>query len=59
MTCEGFAGPCGKEGAEVVACRTQYADETQNTSPVLCQDCKDAYNEYWDGMWEEYYRGLL
>ena len=55
-TCE----QCGEPGLiEKQPCRTQYADDTQNTSPVLCAGCAEEYKDYWDEMWANYHGGLL
>lgn len=56
--CEGFVGICNNKG-ELRECRTRYADDEQNTCPVLCNDCYEAYTEHWDWMWDQYYSGLL
>lgn len=53
--CEGFYGECGSAEVSVVNCRTAYADNKQNTSPTLCKDCAQEYNDHWDDMWAEYY----
>ncbi len=59
MRCEGFDGPCGAPLARARECRTRYANETQNVQPILCEDCYEAYTDYWDEKWDEYYGGLL
>jgi hypothetical protein len=39
--------------------RTAYAwdgiGENPNADVLLCAECADAYNAYWDDMWREYY----
>ena len=38
--------------------RTMYASGAQ-PQPLLCPDCTEEWNVYWDDMWSEYYSGLL
>jgi hypothetical protein len=38
--------------------RTHYINEKDNWV-TLCEDCKEANDEYWDQMWDEYYKGCL
>jgi len=38
--------------------RTMYASGNQ-PQPLLCPDCTEEWMEYWDGMWSDYYGGLL
>lgn len=33
--------------------------EDPNHPVLLCDDCWEEYAEYWDGMWADYYAGLL
>jgi hypothetical protein len=57
-SCGGYYGPCSSRDAVLRECRTRYADESQNVGELLCDQCYEAYTEYWDGMWDEYYAGL-
>jgi hypothetical protein len=59
FVCEGMFEECGMRPAREISCRTQYANSESNVSPVLCEDCAKAYNDYWDEMWNEYYSGCL
>lgn len=56
---EGMYGPCERYPANKIGCRTSYSDNSLNKSPILCRDCEDAYNEYWDDMWNEYWSDRL
>lgn len=38
--------------------RTYYQDEASNYF-TGCEKCRKANDEYWDGMWAEYYSGCL
>lgn len=56
IPCEGMYGPCDSNlPTQKVACRTRYYNEESNKSPIMCEYCAKAYNEYWDEMWSEYY----
>lgn len=57
-TCRGFSGPCGKYPVQKYRQMTQYVDEEDNYK-VLCKDCQTESNEYWSGMWQDYYSGRL
>lgn len=48
---------CGDVGESVVKqeCRTAYADERRNITPVLCPLCAEEYHDYWDSLWADYY----
>jgi hypothetical protein len=43
--------------------RTQYPwdgeGEDPNAPEALCRPCAKLHHEHWDGMWAEYYGGLL
>ena len=62
--CEGMGGPCPeKKGVEWVPAKTRYEwdgeGENPNRESFLCPNCAEIYNEYWDELWTDYYRGLL
>jgi hypothetical protein len=52
--CEGFQGRCENGGAIERPCMTAYADNSQNVKPVLCEECWEAYREYWQDMWDDW-----
>lgn len=35
---------------------TAYSDPRANTPPLLCDDCAEAYYDYWQIQWDEYNR---
>ena len=37
----------------------QEGDENDPNFVTLCPDCKTQNDEYWDGMWADYYSGCL
>jgi hypothetical protein len=37
---------------------TAYVDDKINWA-VLCDECQDEANEYWQEQWDEYYRNCL
>jgi len=41
-----------------VPARTAYSDRP-NDPLILCADCCDDYQSYWDEMWNMYYSGIL
>ena len=45
-------------GLEKAPVRTMYATGAQ-PQPLLCPDCTEEWMEYWDGMWKDYYGGLM
>lgn len=46
---------CGANNASKNRQRTNYHNsDNMNT---LCPSCQQAADEYWDELWEEYYRG--
>lgn len=58
--CEGMYGPCESNlPVERIGCRTAYHDNELNVSPILCEYCAKAYNDYWDEMWADYYSDKL
>jgi hypothetical protein len=40
-------------------CRTAYADDRLNISPLLCRECADEYHAYWDSAWADYNSGRM
>jgi hypothetical protein len=64
---------CGTtEGVELESSRTMYptepptwlervADiETDPNAPIpLCRECAEEHHDHWNGMWAEYYAGLM
>jgi len=61
--CEGQEGPCQHTNVSLVPGRTRYEWDGEGRNPngpvLLCPDCAAAYNEHWDGMWADYYAGLI
>ena len=59
---EALARRCERCGSTTEAvtqqpCRTAYTDEASNVSPWLCAPCAEAYHDYWDSAWADYYNG--
>lgn len=46
---------CERENVQVAVapCRTAYHDDALNVPMTLCEDCTEAYNDYWDEMWAQ------
>jgi uncharacterized protein YbaR (Trm112 family) len=38
---------------------TKPGEPDQNEVGHYCHDCREAYEEYWSDMWNEYYRGCM
>lgn len=55
--CNGVTGPCESFGIKQRQ-NTRYENDESNFS-CLCAKCQDANDEYWDGMWREYYAGCM
>lgn len=55
--CDGFDGPCDSMEAKERKCRTAYnwdgAGQNPNRTPMLCDECAQAYDEYWNEMWAQ------
>lgn len=49
---------CDKEGAEKYRQDTKYVDEERNWV-TLCPECREENDEYWVGMWSDYYASCL
>ena len=49
---------CGSQNAFRCRQRTLYNDEEENFVN-LCEICEKENDEYWQDMWEEYYRNAL
>lgn len=49
---------CKRPGAKRNRQRTSYVDEESNWA-TLCPDCQEEADEYWKGMWEDYYSSRL
>lgn len=49
---------CGRSGAAKRRQNTAYADDTRNFD-VLCAECQAEADEYWQGMWDDYYGGRM
>lgn len=50
---------CGNtNGVELEDSRTAYPDDPNSPIP-LCRPCAEFHHGYWDGMWADYYSGLL
>lgn len=55
---------CGADGARPTAVRTAYewTDDggfNPNHPMHLCPPCTEEFDEYWTGMWADYYAGLM
>jgi hypothetical protein len=49
---EGTCEHCKKVGrVQQAQVRTAYADDSNNTAPIVCEECLKNYNDYWDEMW--------
>jgi len=75
MQCQGFNGPCKRTDATRNRQNTQYhvnrkISKIQYVSGVrkiiddenyatLCPECQKESNEYWAGMWAEYWSSVL
>jgi len=55
--CQGAEGPCDSEYAYRRSQMTAYADG--NNTAVLCDDCQNAANAYWEERWGEYYSACM
>ena len=55
--CDGFDGPCESMKAKERQCRTAYhwdgTGQNPNRTPMLCDECAKAYEEYWNEMWAQ------
>lgn len=55
--CDGYDGPCESMEAKERKCRTAYnwdgAGQNPNRTPMLCDECAQAYDEYWNEMWAQ------
>ena len=51
---------CEKTGNDVMRRpqNTAYVDEESNWA-VLCAECQEEADEYWNDMWAEYYSGCM
>ena len=49
---------CFAEGATKKRQMTQYHDDEDNYA-ILCDACQSEANEYWQELWDEYYRGCM
>ena len=66
VICYAFAYPdiecqfCDAKGPEVVVYHqnTQYHDAESNYVSA-CPDCKERNDEYWAGMWDDYYSNCM
>ena len=56
LTCEGCG--CVQSDVERYHQRTQYVNEEQNWV-TLCAACRKQNDEYWDGMWADYYNNCM
>lgn len=45
---------CDCFGARYHRQNTNYIEEERNWV-VLCKDCEEENDSYWEGMWEDYY----
>lgn len=54
---------CGARLAKVESSRTDYHWDGKGKDPNrdlwLCSSCAREHHDYWDAMWDEYYRGRL
>ena len=57
LECTGMYNPCDKPGKRRRQ-NTQYADDERNWV-IMCDDCFAENEEYWRGMWADYYRNCL
>lgn len=55
--CTGMYQPCGRI-AKRRRQNTQYVDEESNWV-IMCDECFAENEEYWAGMWADYYRNCL
>jgi hypothetical protein len=46
---------CGEEGAKYRRQGSAYAEDEKNFA-TLCDECQKESHEYWQEMWDEYYR---
>jgi hypothetical protein len=37
------------------ACMTNYTEPDRNREPLLCDQCAETYQEYWEERWNEFY----
>lgn len=55
--CDGFDGPCISIEAKERQCRTAYhwdgSEQNPNRTPILCDECAQAYEEHWNEMWAQ------
>lgn len=58
IQCEGWFGPCESMNASRVHMYTNYVDEERNYR-IMCPDCAEEADEYWNKMWLDYYWGRL
>jgi len=49
---------CGYRGAYRQRMNTRYENEEQNWT-IQCDQCMESTEEYWQSMWEDYYRGCM
>lgn len=51
------------EGVELEPSRTAYHWDGKGVDPNapiwLCRECAKEHHEHWDGMWADYYSGLM
>lgn len=52
---------CGIVSPRIISrpCMTAYHEDSLNVRPVLCDQCFEAYQDYWLEMWAEYRSNLL
>lgn len=58
MKCTGFFSQCDSEDATRRRQNTAYVNDESNWVE-LCDECFKECEEYWAGMWADYYRDCL
>ena len=49
---------CGDEGAERRRQHTAYMEDETNFS-ILCPECQEEADRYWDDQWDDYYQSCM
>jgi 3-deoxy-D-arabino-heptulosonate 7-phosphate (DAHP) synthase class II len=55
--CWGFDGPCNNIGLKLRQ-NTAYVDDRRNFV-IMCSDCFEMNQQYWEEMWRDYWSDKL